>query len=91
MYRLVLYYLSAALFAAFVFSFFHLLPFTPEALALSAIIILIVCWAVNWVFAYVFEVERNVESVYITALILALIISPVTATDYTGVGFLVFA
>lgn len=91
MYRLVLYYLVALLFAAFVFSFFHVLPFDPTALAFSSVLILLVSWISNWVFARTFKAATNIESVYITALILALIITPVTATNGSGVGFLVFA
>ncbi len=91
MYRLVLYYLAALIFAAFVFSFFGLLPFDPTALAFSTLIILLVCSATNWIFARTFEAATNIESVYITALILALIITPITAANHAGVGFLVFA
>ncbi len=35
------------------------------------------CWTANWLLAAIFKVPTNVESVYITALILALIIDPV--------------
>ncbi|MDE1925324.1 MAG: RnfABCDGE type electron transport complex subunit D [Patescibacteria group bacterium] len=91
MYRLVLYYLVALVFAAFVFGFFGLLPYDPTAIAFSTLLIVAVCWATNWIFAKVFEAATNIESVYITALILVLIISPVVATDRTGVGFLIFA
>jgi ferredoxin-NADP reductase len=91
MYRLVLYYLIALTLTAFTFSFFHLLPFSPEVLALSTTIIILVSWITNWIFAKVYEVERNVESVYITALILVLIITPPAATDGAGIGFLIFA
>lgn len=91
MYRLVLYYLVVIIVAAFVFGFFGVLPYDPTALAFSTILILLVCFATNWIFAKVFEAQTNVESVYITALILALIIAPVTASDYAGVGFLIFA
>jgi ferredoxin-NADP reductase/Na+-translocating ferredoxin:NAD+ oxidoreductase RnfD subunit len=91
MYRLVLYYLAVLLLAAFVFGFFGVLPYDPAALAFSTFVILCVSWATNWIFARTFQAETNVESVYITALILALIISPVTATDTAGVGFLIFA
>jgi ferredoxin-NADP reductase len=91
MYRLVLYYLVGLLLAAFIFSFFGVLPYDPTAFAFSAILILLVCWATNWVFARVFEAQTNVESVYITALILILIITPTTASNAAGVGFLIFA
>ncbi len=90
MYRLVLYYLVVLIVAAFAFSFFGMLPFDPTALAFSTILILLVCSATNWIFARVFSAQTNIESVYITALILALIITPVTAADHAGVGFLVF-
>lgn len=91
MYRLVLYYLVGLIFVAFVLCFFGLLPFDPTALAFSTVLILIVCFVTNWLFARVFSAATNIESVYITALILALIISPVVASDRAGVGFLIFA
>lgn len=91
MYRLVLYYLIALLGAAFAFSFVGWVPVDPQALVFSAALILITSVAANWLFARVFEAQANVESVYITALILALIISPTTAANTAGVGFLIFA
>ena len=91
MYRLVLYYLIGLLLVAFGLSFFHLLPFTPELLIFSTIIILLACYVSNIAFAKVFGVVANIESIYITALILALIIAPVASTDYVGIGFLLFA
>jgi ferredoxin-NADP reductase len=91
MYRLVLYYLATLLFAAFVFGFFKILPYDPTALAFSAAVITLTCWVTNWTFAKAFDAERNIESVYITALILALIITPVTAVDHAGVAFIIFA
>jgi ferredoxin-NADP reductase/Na+-translocating ferredoxin:NAD+ oxidoreductase RnfD subunit len=91
MYRLVLYYLLALLGAAVVFGFVGLLPYHPETLAFSTLLIVGVCWITNTIFAKAFGAATNVESVYITALILALIITPVVSTDYAGVGFLIFA
>ncbi len=90
MYRLVLYYLVVLLAAAFVFGFFGILPYDPTALAFSITLITGICWVANWIFARVFNAATNVESVYITALILALIITPVMSSDRVGVGFLVF-
>ncbi len=90
MYRLVLYYLITILFAAFVFGFFGIMPNNPIDLAFSTFVIVLVSWITNWIFAKVFNVQTNVESVYITALILALIITPVTVTDQLGIGFLIF-
>jgi len=91
MYRLVLYYLVVLIVAAFVFGFLGMLPYDPTALAFSTLLITLVCWATNWIFARTFRAATNIESVYITALILALIITPITAADHAGVGFLIFA
>ena len=71
--------------------FFKLVPHDPVALAFSTALILAVCWITNWVFARVFRVPANSESIYITALILALILDPVAVSDLKGVGALIFA
>ena len=92
MYRLVLYYLIALILGALVLSMFGKLPFTPIALLFSTAFILVVCWLVNTVFARIFEAPTNLESVYITALILALIISPLkSAADTTYFVFIAWA
>ncbi len=91
MYRLVLYYLLVLLVAAAVFGSLGLLPYHPVNLAFSALLILMTCWIVNFAFAKGFGATPNTESVYITSLILTLIISPVSPTDYAGFGFLIFA
>jgi ferredoxin-NADP reductase/Na+-translocating ferredoxin:NAD+ oxidoreductase RnfD subunit len=91
MYRLVLYYLLVLLGAAVLFGFVGLLPYNPATLVFSTLLIVGVCWITNTIFANAFGAATNVESVYITALILALIITPVVSTDYVGVGFLIFA
>lgn len=91
MYRLVLYYLIALLALAAVFGLFGVIPINPANLAFSTLLILAVSYAANAAFAKSFRAPANVESVYITAFILALIISPVAYTDYAGVGFIVFA
>lgn len=76
MYRLVLYYLTMILVAAFVFCLAGDLPYNPFALLSSTLLILFVCWLTNFIFAKLFKVSTNVESVYITALILVCLISP---------------
>lgn len=78
MYRLVLYFLVLFVLAGFVFSLFGILPFNPINLGLSLAIILSFSWITNTLFAKVFEAPTNIESVYITALILALIVAPAT-------------
>lgn len=76
MYRLVLYVLLGFLALATILSGFKLLSFSPLALLASTIFLVIMCWATNTVLGRVFEVPTNVESVFITALILALILDP---------------
>ncbi len=76
MYRLVFYVLIVFLAAAVVYGFFGMVPFNPLAIIESTLILVIVSWITNYIFAKVFETPANVESVYITALILALIITP---------------
>ncbi|MBI5613772.1 RnfABCDGE type electron transport complex subunit D [Candidatus Gottesmanbacteria bacterium] len=80
MYRLVLYVLIVDVLAAFVLSFFVPMPFSHAEILLTAGLFLVFCFATDTVFSFVFRAPRNVESVYITALILTLIITPVHAT-----------
>lgn len=86
MYRLVLYFLIFLLLAAMVFSFFKFLPFDPFALFFSAAFLTLTCWLANKAFAKIFKAPTNLESVYITALILTLIITPMRS--YQDVIFL---
>ena len=76
MYRLVLYYLIFLVLAAAALSLFGLLPFQPLDFLASLAILVFVCWIANSAFAKVLKVPANTESLYITALILALIITP---------------
>jgi ferredoxin-NADP reductase len=89
MYRLVLYELIGLLLFAGVLGFFHLVPYSPQYLLYSVTIIFVIAWAVNKMFAYFFEAPSNSESTYITALILALIITPPLA--YGDFQFLALA
>lgn len=91
MYRLILYYVLGLLVVAAIESFFGVLSFRPIDLAASVFVITIVCVAINYVFAKIYKVPANVESVYITAFILALIITPPTAFDKAGFMFLLWA
>ena len=63
----------------FVLAFFGVVPHDPTAMAFTGVLIFVVCWVTNWLFACVYGVPANNESVYITALILMLIMDPVTA------------
>ncbi len=66
-----------------------MLAYDPYAMLFSTAFILAVCSATNYVFARVFDVPANVESSAITALILALIISPISG--YGDLWFLFWA
>lgn len=91
MYRLVLYYLIGLLLVAFVLSLFGILPYSPIALIYTTFLITSLCWISNTVSAWFFKVPANVESVYITALILALIITPIKSLDLQYFGFVISA
>ncbi len=82
MYRLVLYFLIALCVLAAVLGLFGVLPYSPLAILISVIFITLVSLVTNDIFAVVFKAPKNVESVYITALILVLIITPLQAGQY---------
>jgi glycine betaine catabolism B len=76
MYRLVLYYLAILIIAATLFGILGILPYDPFTIVFSTLVILAVSLITSDIFAKVFNRPENIESVYITALILALIIKP---------------
>ncbi|HLN19145.1 MAG TPA: RnfABCDGE type electron transport complex subunit D [Patescibacteria group bacterium] len=88
MYRLVLYYLAALYFLAIIFAFFHFLPYSPLAMIFHLAFLLAVSWMTNEIFARYFKEPVNVESSYITAYILALIITPLSPQQ--GISYLIF-
>lgn len=90
MYRLVLYYLVFLAAAAVALSFFGFLPFQPIDLVVSLSVLVVVSWIANSAFAKVFGVPANTESLYITAFILALIITPRSPSRYLAAGWAVF-
>jgi len=89
MYRLVLYYLICLLIWALFLSLIGELSFNIPSLLITTSFILATSWLTNKIFAYVFASPTNLESIYITALILALVISPVT--DVHSLPFIFWA
>ena len=89
MYRLVLYYLIGLLVIALLFSFAGVLAYDPYALLFSTAFILAASAITNWAFSRVYGVPVNVESTTISALILALIITPIHS--YNDLWFLLWA
>jgi len=86
MYRLLLYYLGGLLGISFVMSLSGNLGFNAFALLASTAILVAACWGINRAFALVFRIAVNHESSIITALILALLITP--SFDTYGLLFL---
>jgi glycine betaine catabolism B len=76
MYRLLLYYLIALLLIAIGLSATGVLHYNPFTIAWYSIYLVVVCWIVNQIFARFLGLAINSDSTYITALILALIVSP---------------
>ena len=91
MYRLVMYYLIILLAIAAVFGAFGILPYNPIAIVFSTLFLLVVAWATNGILAHIMNAHPNTESAYITALILALIITPGMPNDVSTVIFLAWA
>ncbi len=76
MYRLLLYFLTILWISALVLSFLHIFPFSPFSLLISTFLIFIVCYISNKILGKIFNAIINFESVYISALILSLVITP---------------
>lgn len=76
MYRLLLYFLVALLVAAAVMGSVGVLHFSGIDIAATSIYFVAICWVSNKIFAYAFDAPTNTDSPFITALILALIITP---------------
>lgn len=82
MYRLILYYLIGLWLIAVFFSIAGILPYRATALLFSAFFITVICGTVNKIFAIVYKAPTNMESLYITAFILVLIITPNQPATY---------
>ncbi len=80
MYRLTLWLLAGLLGVAATLSIFGALPFVLSDLLISIAALVIVCVGVNALCSRLFSVPANPESAYITALILALLLSPAPIT-----------
>ncbi len=95
MYRVVLDVLIVLLTIAAIFGAVGILPYSPIAIIFSTAVLILVSWITNQLFAKAFNAQPNVESVYITALILALIITPVMPSTnpagVMGIAFLIWA
>lgn len=82
MYKLVLRFLFLLLAFAVILSSLDKLSFAPHALLYSALVLLLVSHFAGRFFSSIFKVQTNVESTYISALILAFIISPPSSGQF---------
>jgi ferredoxin-NADP reductase/Na+-translocating ferredoxin:NAD+ oxidoreductase RnfD subunit len=82
MYRLVLVWLMVLIVAGIGFCLIGLLPYSAVDLLASTVFLLAVSLISNAIFARIFGAATGTESVYITALILALIITPAAPFDH---------
>jgi ferredoxin-NADP reductase len=89
MYKVVLYVLIFFFGASLFLSFFGFLSYTPMHLISSLLIILSISWITNIIFSFFYNAPTNTESIYITALILFFLITPVEGGAYSQ--FLPFA
>jgi ferredoxin-NADP reductase len=76
MYRLLVYYLGGLLAIAIGLSAVGILPYDPFTILFNIGFLIAVCGITNALFSRAFNVPPNVESSYISALILALIMTP---------------
>ncbi len=81
MYRLMLYYLLLLVAAAAVFSQFGLLPYKPWDILSSGAFLVLICYLANRLLAFLFRTRPNLESRSITALILTLIVGPLSVAS----------
>lgn len=89
MYRLVLYYLLFLIGVAIIFGSLGILPYSPIAIIFSTVFLLAICWVFNKIFSWAFNAPANVESFFISALILALLLTP--PKSFTDIVFLFWA
>ncbi|HEV2339763.1 MAG TPA: FAD-dependent oxidoreductase [Patescibacteria group bacterium] len=81
MYRVMLWYLICLWIIAIVLGFFGILSYSPVVIFLEGILLVSVSYGVNKLFSLLFHAPTNFESVYISALILVFLITPVLSLD----------
>ncbi|MBG1230800.1 hypothetical protein [Aestuariivirga litoralis] len=86
MYRLVVYYVGVLLALDFGLGLGGLSPHDPAQLTFSLAIICISSWVTNKALAALLRIPANAESIWITALIIAVIMAPVGSQDWAGMA-----
>lgn len=88
MYKLLLWGLRILTAVALVFSLTGVIHLSFRGMVLSLLALLVSCYASNWILAKIWKVPANTESYVLTALILFLILPPVTTWSRVGLVFL---
>lgn len=81
MYKTVLFGLLLITASAFIASFLGYIYYTPLQLLYSYIALFLVCYITNFVISFTFRIAVNIESQSITALILFLILKPISSLN----------
>ncbi|AKM77893.1 MAG: hypothetical protein UX70_C0001G0157 [Candidatus Wolfebacteria bacterium GW2011_GWB1_47_1] len=81
MYRMMLYYLIMLTAFAIVLGGVGLMPYDPGQIVWTVFFASICCYLFNWFFVILFHAKQNPESRWITALILALVIGPISGAQ----------
>jgi ferredoxin-NADP reductase/Na+-translocating ferredoxin:NAD+ oxidoreductase RnfD subunit len=89
MYRLILIWLLVMLAAGMVFGLAGWMPYGPLDILISTMFLVAVSLVSNTIFAKIFRAAPATDSVYVTALILALIITP--TAPFSQLPFLAWA
>jgi len=89
MYSITLYSLLFLWCVGLILNVFKVLHYNPVDFIITGVLIFSFCFLINYIFSLIFKVPSNSESVYITALILALIISP--SKPFNNLDFIFFA
>lgn len=89
MYRVVLYGLGVLYAVSVVFGFFGWLPYNGVALLLHCLVLLIACVGTNMLCFRLLRIPTNTESVFITVLILAFLVWPLSSLSALIITFLV--
>lgn len=90
MYRLMTYFLLFLVGWAALLSFLHVLSFSGIDILSEGVYLTAICWVSNKLFAKIFKVSPNTESFLITALILTLIIGPISPITQVMSGGLLY-
>src|SRR3989344_5904744 len=89
MYQMMLFFLGTAFLASLVLSFIGGSPYDAFDIFLQTAFFIITCWVANFLFGRLLQTTIRQESAIITALILSLIVGPLSLSKDWFVVFVV--